>query len=138
MSLLRAVRVKAVELSTDRSQPCANLWHRLSHANVRSRTLRRGRTSNPFAVSGTLDDLERPVAAAPERCLQLIPGTAAIGEHMARPREAVPDGAEDVRSAIAVLDVRRMDDGKQQQVERIGHDVTLAPLDANAGMAPSL
>jgi hypothetical protein len=54
---------------------------------------------------------------------------AAIGEQMAQPRQPVPDGAEDNRSAITVLDARRVDDGTYQKAELIGHDVTLAPLD---------
>ena len=96
MSLTLAIRVQAVELSSDRSQSFANLRHRPSHANVRSATHRRGRTSNPFAVSERL--MISSVAAVPERGLQLVLGIAAICEHMAQPRKPVPDGAEDVRA----------------------------------------
>ena len=53
---------------------------------------------------------------------------------MAQPRELVPDRTKGVRSAIAVLDARLMNDGKQQQAERIGYDVTLARPDASVGI----
>jgi hypothetical protein len=68
MSLTLAIRVQAVELSSDRSQSFAKLRHRRSHANVRSTTHRRGRTSNPFAVSERLMisivQSPRPLSAA--------------------------------------------------------------------------
>ena len=51
MSLMLAIKVEAVELSRDFSQSLTSPRHRPSHAKVRSTTYRRGRTSNPFAVS---------------------------------------------------------------------------------------
>ncbi len=53
---------------------------------------------------------------------------------MTQPGEAMADGPEDVRGAVAILDPGRMDDGEQQQAQRIGHDVALAPLDLLAGV----
>jgi hypothetical protein len=44
----------AVELSMVFSQSLANRLHRLSHANVRSTTQRRGRRTKPLAVSERL------------------------------------------------------------------------------------
>src|SRR4051812_7681224 len=46
----------------------------------------------------------------------------------------MPDGVKDIRSAVPVLDAGRMGDGKQQEAQRVGHDVTLAPLDLLTGI----
>jgi len=66
---------------------------------------------------------------APEGGPQFAPGIAAIGEHVAQPGEAMADGPEDAGRTVAVLHAGRMDDRKQQQAERIGHDMALASLD---------
>ncbi len=49
-----AISVQAVELSNDRSSSFANLWHCLSHANVRSTDPSTRQNLDPFAVSERL------------------------------------------------------------------------------------
>ena len=54
MIVMLAMFAHAVVLSIDFSQSLANLRHRPSHANVRSTTHHRGKTSKPFVVSDRL------------------------------------------------------------------------------------
>ena len=57
---------------------------------------------------------------------QLVAGLAAVGEDMAQPGEADADLGQDVGRAVAVLDISRMDQGRDQQTAGVGEDVTLA------------
>lgn len=72
MSLLRAIRVHAAELSTDRAKSFADLRHCLSHANVFSTTLDAAEPEIHSGV-GLLDYPEHPVPAGLSVVLKLIP-----------------------------------------------------------------
>ena len=48
---MEAINAQAVDEAVDRSQSFARRRHRPSHANVRSTTQRRGKSSKPLAVS---------------------------------------------------------------------------------------
>ena len=51
---MEAINAQAVDEAMDRSQSFARRRHRPSHANVRSTTQRRGKSSKPWAVSERL------------------------------------------------------------------------------------
>src|SRR3546814_19999780 len=65
---------------------------------------------------------------------QFLPGIAAIGEETAQGRIGVATAFDEVRCAVAVLDVS----GEHQSVEevagRVGRDMALAALDLLAGI----
>ena len=83
---------------------------------------------------GSLDDLDPPVAGAPQRLPQLRAGVAAVGEDVAQPGPAGADGFEHGRRAVAVLNRGGMDDQTDHQAEGVGHYVTLATLDPLASI----
>ena len=78
---------------------------------------------------GSLDDFEAPITLSIEGSLELFSPIAAIGEDVAQPREARSDRGENVRCAIAILDVGGMDDCRDQQATSVGEDVALAAHD---------
>ena len=129
MSLMLAIKVHVVALCRDCSQSFANLRQRPCQAKVRSTTHRRASTSKPLAVSDRLmiSMVQSPWPRSAD--FEFVTRIATIGEDVAQPGEAMADGPEDVRGAVAILDPGGMDDGEQQQAQRIGHDVALAPLD---------
>ena len=55
-----------------------------------------------------------------ERVLELVAGIAAIGEDMAQPREAIPDGFEHIDGPIPVLDIGGMDEDEDEVAAGIG------------------
>src|ERR1700732_4415259 len=57
---------------------------------------------------GSLDDFERPIALSVEGSLEFFSSIATVGEDVAQPREAGSDRSEEVRCAIAILDVGSM------------------------------
>jgi len=61
--------------------------------------------------------------------LELVAGIAAVGEDMAQPWMAEPDRPEQVRSAGAILNIGPVDLYEDQEAERVGDDVALAPFD---------
>ncbi len=58
----------------------------------------------------------------------------AIGEDVAQPGKGGADRAQQRHRAVAVLDVRRVHGGRDQQPIGIGQDVALAALDLLAGI----
>src|ERR1700716_2269756 len=60
---------------------------------------------------------------------EFFPRIAAIGEHMAQPREAETDGLENFGCAVAVLNISGMDEDEDQKSAGVGDDVALATLD---------
>ena len=64
-----------------------------------------------------------------ERVFELVAGIAAIGEDMAQPWEAIPDGFEHIDGPIPVLDIGGMDEDEDEVAAGIGQDVALATLD---------
>jgi hypothetical protein len=86
---------------------------------------------------GAADDVQPPSAAAP--CCTggtrtLVPGISEDGEDEGeqRPRSAV----EHQSRAVAVLQVGRVHDDRQQQSERVDEDVVLDPFDLLARIEP--
>lgn len=75
-----------------------------------------------------LDDVDRPVAEWHERLLVFFARIATIGEDVAQPREGASDRAQKRGCAVAILDIRRMDDRADQQSAGVGEDVSLAAL----------
>jgi hypothetical protein len=80
-------------------------------------------------VVGALDDLHGPIANLVESVTQLRPCISSIGEDVAQPRKRSPDGGEHLRSRVTILNIGSMDDQRDHQSERVGHDVALAALD---------
>ena len=78
---------------------------------------------------GPFDDLEGPFADPAQRLPEFVASIAAIGKHMAQPREAVDDLGQHQRCAVAVLDVGGVDHGVDQVALSVGDDVALAALD---------
>ena len=70
---------------------------------------------------------------ASERGFEFVTRTATIGEDVTQPGEAMADGPEDLRAAVAILDPGGMDDGEGQQAQRIGHDVALVLREVRHG-----
>ncbi len=123
-----AIVIQASADATDFSQSFANRRHLPSHAKVRSTTQRRGRTSRPLGLIGPLDDLERERSDLLQCALQLRSGINTIGEDMSQPRPA-PDGFEDGRRAVAILNIGAVNHEADHQSERVDDDMTLASLD---------
>ena len=72
------------------------------------------------------DDLEGPSPDPLQGGFEFGAGISAVGEDMAQPREAVPDGGEQGGRAVAILDVGGVDPGGYQQAAGVGEDMTLA------------
>src|SRR5215471_8294425 len=53
---------------------------------------------------------------------------------MAQPWEKVVDGRNDQLSAVAILNVGRMNHGTDQQAGGVSHDMALAPFDLLGGI----
>ena len=84
-----------------------------------------------------LDDLDRKLRQdAHQRPPELRPLVAAVGEQLAQEREQAEQGRQDQHAAVAVLNVRRMNDGMQQQAYRIDEDMPLLALDLLARIVP--
>ena len=134
MSRILEMSVHAVETSILRSQSFANRRQRPSHAKVRSTTHRRGRTTNPFAVSLRLTTSIVQSPWAGNRLAQLRAGIGTIGKQVTQPGEPVANGLDERACAIAVLNVGRGNDHKQQQSDRVDNNVALATLDLFSGV----
>ena len=59
---------------------------------------------------------------------------AAVGEYFAKKWKQSKQGRQQQKTAVAVLNVGRMDDGVHQQAFRIDHDMSLLALDLLAGI----
>lgn len=78
---------------------------------------------------GALDDLDCPAAVAAHGVLELVARIAAIGEDVAQPWMAEPDRLQQVGSSVAILNIGPVDPHEDQEAERVGDDVALAPFD---------
>jgi len=63
-----------------------------------------------------------------DRGLEFVPGISAIGEDMAQPGEPKSDGLEDIDCAVAVLNVRGMNQDEHQKAAGVSDDMPLAAL----------
>ena len=85
----------------------------------------------------TFDDLDGPGAPPRERGRELRPLIVGIGEDAFDEGKATARAAvEDQQSAIAILQVSRVDDNVQQEAERVDEDVPLAARDLLARVIP--
>lgn len=78
---------------------------------------------------GALDDLDGPAAVAAHGVLEFVACIAAVGEDVAQPWMAEPDRPEQVGSAVSILNIGPVDPHEDQEAERVGDDVALAPFD---------
>ena len=123
-----ATVAQAVALSMDRSQSLARRLQRPNHAKVRSTTQRRGNRTKPFAVSDRLMISRVQLPWSLDRGFEFVAGISAIGEDMAQPREPEADGFENIDGAVAVLNVRGVDQDEQQKATGVGDDMPFAAL----------
>ena len=78
---------------------------------------------------GTLDDLDGPSPKCGERSAQLFAGIAAVGEDVTQPRIERTDRSQDADSAVAILDIGRVNPQTYQVSGGVGNDVALAALE---------
>ena len=78
---------------------------------------------------GSLDDLERPDAGAGQRGAHPRSLVAGIADDALDEGEQLADLAQQGFGAVAVLHIRWMHDHAEQQAERVGQQVALAPED---------
>jgi hypothetical protein len=98
---------------------------RLGHVN--DPPLREHREA--LRLVGALDDLDLPVTERPHRGGGGRALVSAIGEDARDEGEQPPRLLEQRQSAIAVLDVRRVDVSRQDQTERVDQDVAFLAVD---------
>ena len=89
-----------------------------------------------LGLVGTFDDLECPFPNL-QPLFQLVARIAAIGEDMKQPWPSVPDGFQEIRSAVAILNIGTMHHEADHQPECIDNDVALATLDLLASIKAS-
>ena len=89
------------------------------------------------AGSVSFDDLDRPAAEFGESFGQFVPRIGTIGEEMAQPGEEIVNGFDNERGAVAVLNISRVNLGADEEANRIGDDMALAPVDLFAGVIPA-
>jgi hypothetical protein len=85
-----------------------------------------------LGLVGTFDDFECPFPDFLQPLFQLVARIAAIGEDMKQPWPSVPDGFQEIRSAVAILNIGTMHHEADNQPECIDDDVALATLDLSA------
>ena len=78
---------------------------------------------------GSLDDLHCPVPDFHQGRFEFLSGVATIGKNMTQPGIQRADGFKDVGRTVTILNVRRMDDGTNQEALGIGDDMALASFD---------
>ena len=83
---------------------------------------------------GAFDDLHRPAPDLLQSSFQLGSGIAAICEYMTQQRVVGRYGLQQVRRAVAILNIGTMHRKANQEADGIGDDVTLASIDPLAGV----
>src|SRR5215510_8624490 len=122
MSRIEARRRNASAVRLRFSQSLVSLRQRLSHASVRSTIQRLGSTTNPLACSQVRQDFF-------ERVVELAPLIAGVSKQCLQERIHPEQGCKQQDAAVAILDVSGMDDGVEQQTQRIYQNVALLALD---------
>ena len=134
MSRMEAQRRNARPFRFRHSQSLARRRHRLSQPIVLSTIQRLGSTTNlPTSDRLTISTLIWPQTRR-KSLLKFRPLVAAIGVELQQKREQAKQRAHQQHTAVAVLHVRRVDDGVQQQALRIYQDVALLALDLLSGI----
>ena len=88
-----------------------------------------------FGLIGAFDDLGLEIGqdfGEPVRKNRALIG--AIGKQLLKERKLAEQRGEQQQAAIAILDVGRVDDGVQQQAQRINQNVPLLALEQLAGI----
>src|SRR5262249_14622756 len=130
MRRIEASRRNASALRLRFSQSFASLRQRLSQAKVRSTIQRRGSTTNPFVRSEALDDFSFELwQDLRQGLLKVRPLVATIGKELFQERVHPEKGRKKQDAAIAILDIGRMNDGVQQQTQRVYENMALLALD---------
>ena len=128
MRRIEARRKKASALRLRFSQSLASLRQRSSRAMMRSTIQRLGMILNPIAASDRLTISTSRCGELLQRCCKLRSLISAIGKSVFK-RETSEQGRHDENAAVAILNVGRMNDGVEQQAERIDENVPLLALD---------
>src|SRR5215468_6875949 len=130
MRRIEASRRNASALRLRFSQSFASLQQRLSQAKVRSTTQRRGSTTKSFRPIGALDDFSFELwQDLRQGLLKVRPLVATIGKELFQERVHPEKGRKKQDAAIAILDIGRMNDGVQQQTQRVYENMALLALD---------
>src|SRR5262249_42173878 len=130
MRRIEASRRNASALRLRFSQSFASLRQRLSQAKVRSTIQRRGSTTNPFVRSERLTiSVSSCGKIFAKGLLKVRPLVATIGKELFQERVHPEKGRKKQDAAIAILDIGRMNDGVQQQTQRVYENMALLALD---------
>ena len=138
--------IRASALAMDFSQSFDRRRHRPSHAKLRSTIRRRGRTSNPSAVSErlTIWTVQRPMAFRASRSFgpayppsaKVRPRTRPVRVSWSNAQHGIAraDGLEHIRRAVTILYPGTVDLKHDQQSGRVSDDMALTPLDPLTGI----
>ena len=130
MRRIDARRKNASALRLRFSQSLASLRQRLSQAMVRSTTQRRGQHHKSFGLIGALDDFSFELRQDfRERLLEFRSLIAAVGKQLLQERIHPEQSGKQQDAAVAILDIGGMNDGVEQQTQRIYEKVALLALD---------
>ena len=130
MRRIDARRKNASALRLRLSQSLASLRQRLSQAIVRSTIQRRGQHDESFGLIGALDDFSFEVGQDFRRgLLEFRPLIAAVGKQLLQERIHPEQSGKQQDAAVAILDIGGMNDGVEQQTQRIYENVALLALD---------
>src|SRR5256884_9500235 len=130
MSRIEARRKNASAVRLRFSQSLVSLRQRLSHASVPLNDPALGQHHESFGLIRALDDLRSQVRQDFfERVVELAPLIAGVSEQRLQERIHPEQGRKQQDAAVAILDVSGMNDGVEQQTQRIYQNVALLALD---------
>src|SRR5947209_8015012 len=90
-----------------------------------------------FDAGWPLDDLDGPGPAMGERVGELFAAIDAVGKDMPQLGKALAQALQQRHGTMDILNVGGMNVNGQQQAVGVGDDMTLAPVDAFAGIKPA-
>ena len=135
MRRIDARRRNASALRLRFSQSLASLLQRLSQAIVRSTTQRRGSTTNTFGLIGALDDFSFEVGQDfRERLLEFRPLITTVGKQLLQEGIHPEQGCKQQDAAVAILNIGGMNNGVEQQPQRVYENMALLALDLLASI----
>jgi hypothetical protein len=85
---------------------------------------------------GSLDDFDPPLTPIGEQRVQALALIGAVRPDQAEPREQSAQTCENQKGAIAILDIRGMNNRVQRETLGVDDDVTFASLDILARVLP--
>lgn len=89
----------------------------------------RSQASDETMGFGSFDDLDGEAVEMRDGGFQLLSGITAIVKDPGKRGIRIPAALDEVRCAIAILDIGGVDQGVEQVAGRVGRDVALAPFD---------